>query len=473
MKRTLAGASQGCLLVAAFTLTVGFASGCVQYQAQPIVPEQAAARFEARTLDDVGLAAFLAANQAGSAWDLNRLTLAAFYFHPELDVARAELASARAAKTTAAESPNPAFSFTPTYDSSVIVNPWTIAGQFSVPIETADKRGKRMAVAECLSQAARLRIAAQAWGIRSHVRQALVALQVARENLRLLNRQQELQVEVARLVEAQKAAGSVSEYDVAEARILAQQSRLAVRDMEVQAAAALAQLAEAVGVPEAALEGVTLVFEPLGAPATLLSDGDARRRAVTQRADLLAVLAEYAADEAKLQLEIARQFPDVSLGPGYELDQTENKWSLGFAVELPVVNQNQGPIAEALAHRDETAARFNALQARVFGKIDAARAACRTTLLKREDAEVLRREAEGHFRAAEARFKAGEISRLDMVLRESQMNAARLAELGALAQWQRALGNLEDALQGARPLADTALRLSPSPAQGAVENARP
>ena len=59
------------------------------------------------------------------------------------------------------------------------------------------------------------------------------------------------------------------------------------------------------------------------------------------------MLAEYQASQSALQLEIARQYPDVQLGPGYEFDQGDNKWMLGLGVTLPVFNQNQGAIAAA------------------------------------------------------------------------------------------------------------------------------
>src|SRR6185436_12086335 len=64
--------------------------------------------------------------------------------------------------------------------------------------------------------------------------------------------------------------------------------------------------------------------------------------------------------------------PDIHLNPGYQWDQGENKWQLGVSMELPVLNRNQGPIAEAKAKRDEAAARFLALQSRVISEIDRA-----------------------------------------------------------------------------------------------------
>ena len=69
-------------------------AGCAHYQPQPVSPEQTAAQWESRRLDDPGLKKFLEQNAGHEIqnwpqknWDLNSLTLAAFYFHPSLEVA--------------------------------------------------------------------------------------------------------------------------------------------------------------------------------------------------------------------------------------------------------------------------------------------------------------------------------------------------------------------------------------------------
>ena len=52
------------------------------------------------------------------------------------------------------------------------------------------------------------------------------------------------------------------------------------------------------------------------------------------RADVRGALAEYAASQSALQLEIANQYPDLHLGPGYGWNTGnagDNKWSLGVS----------------------------------------------------------------------------------------------------------------------------------------------
>ena len=95
---------------------LAFASGCApyKYHPAPIAPPALAAGLEARNLDDPGLRAWMSQAAAFeppawpmTAWDLNKLTLAAYYFNTDMDVARANAAVADAAIKTAAMKPNP------------------------------------------------------------------------------------------------------------------------------------------------------------------------------------------------------------------------------------------------------------------------------------------------------------------------------------------------------------------------------
>src|SRR5205085_2292763 len=97
-----------------------------------------------------------------------------------------------------------------------------------------------------------------------------------------------------------------------------------------------------------------------------------RRELLLTRPDILASLAEYAASQSALQLEIAKQYPDIHLSPGYEFDQGDNKWSLGVGITLPIFNRNQGAIREAIAKRSEAAANFATLQAHAINETERA-----------------------------------------------------------------------------------------------------
>jgi outer membrane protein TolC len=131
-------------------------------------------------------------------------------------------------------------------------------------------------------------------------------------------------------------------------------------------------------------------------------------------------------------------------------DEGEHKWSLGMGVDLPVLNQNQGPIAEAKARRQELAARFAAVQAKVIAQIDgalAARAAALEHLRRQARLTELAREQAA---SAEALFKAGAADKLELAGAQLEAGANRLVFLEAQVKARQAIAQLEDAIQ--RPL---------------------
>ena len=168
------------LLFALLTLTA-----CVSFKAKPLTAEQTSVDFNLRTLSDPGLRAFLAEQKAaGGSWSVDRLSLAAAYFHPDVALARAEAEETAAGIKTAQMRPNPVFTFSPQYASfrAPAPTPWFFGPSLSIPIETAGKRSKRTEQALASAQAARWRVSSRAWAARSRVRAAMLELHGAREN---------------------------------------------------------------------------------------------------------------------------------------------------------------------------------------------------------------------------------------------------------------------------------------------------
>ncbi|MDD5564158.1 MAG: TolC family protein [Thermoanaerobaculaceae bacterium] len=457
------------LALAVVTVAV---AGCVTYRPEPLQPSETAARFAARRLDDEGLRRFIEAETAlpvkvwpPAAMDFEELTLAALYFSPDLDVARAQLAAAEAGVVTAGQRANPALAATPEWVSNAPagVTPWVLSVALDVPLTTAGKRTIRIAEARNLSEVARLRLGDEAWQVRSRLRVRLVDLWQAGRAEALLLRQDAAAQERMRLLDARFANGEAARLEVILGRRERERVALALGQAREERAAALVRVAEAIGVSAPALAGDAIDFGFTGRlPAEEeLGTRDVRAQALLNRPDILAALAEYAASEAALQLEVARQYPDIHLGPGYTFDKGSNQWALGVALALPVMNRNQGPIAEAEARRREAAARFVALQARVAGEVDGALAGYRGALATLGTARALLAADDAALAAAAKRFIAGEAGRLSLVDAEVARSAGALAFVDAQATAQRALGRVEDAVR--RPLAPA----SPLPAVGA------
>ncbi|MGH7992420.1 MAG: TolC family protein, partial [Limisphaerales bacterium] len=255
------------------------------------------------------------------------------------------------------------------------------------------------------------------------------------------------QSDVVRLLEGQLAAGAVSDFEVTQARVALETTRLARQDAAGQRRQARVQLAKALGLPLHALNGVPLSFAGLDEFPRPLTRPEVRRQAILNRADVREALAEYAASQSALQLEIAKQYPDLHLGPGYELDQTDNKWSLGISVDLPILNHNQGPVAEAKANRAVAAAHFLTVQTTAIAEIDSALAGYQAALQQRATATALLDDLQKRLDSVQASAQAGEVDPLAEANAKVEFNTGAQNRLNALVQAQQSLGQLEDAVQ--------------------------
>jgi len=435
-------------------------AGCATYKPQPLDPAASLNRFEARSLADAGLRDFLAQNghplsgESGAGeWDLEQLTLAAFYFSPSLDAARADLAVARAGTQTARAWQNPSFAFTPGYnvDAAAGVTPWILGYTLNLPLEIG-LRKPRIDAAAHREESGRLALASVAWSVRSSLRNALIELRAAQNAAAAWGAQKTSLTGAGALLEQQVRAGEISPVEAAPDRIALARVELDLSDNEHAAHAALLRIAEIIGVPSGALDGMRFAWEKIEhADPSLPPANEARLWAATNHPALAAALAAYAETESALQLEIRRQYPQFSIGPGFELDQGEGKWSLSLGLTLPIFDRNKGPIAAALAQRDAQAARFLELQNRIMADVDRALAAMQSAARDVATARQMRETAAQLTRARAAQVAAGDISRVELARTEIELADAMRAELDASKRAALAAAAFEDAVR--RPLA--------------------
>ncbi len=435
-------------------------TGCAphRYHAAPISPAATATALYRRSLDDPDLdqwmkqqGGFDAPSWPLPTWDLRSVVLAAYYFNPDLDVARANAAASGAAITTAAMKPNPSVSVGPGYQGPSGAQP-IAAFDFSLPIETAGKRGYRIANATHLSAASRLQLGQTAWIVRSRVRAALIDYLFSVRAVELLHREVDLRKEYVRLTEARYHAGEIPLPDLTMARIDLTSLGQTLSAAEGHVQTTHAALAAAIGIPDSALMGKTLVWSDADNPPVpnSLPPQSARKLALENRLDVLGALEKYEAAQSGLQLEIAKQYPDINIGPGYSYEEGSNFLSLVVSSVLPLRNHNEGPIAEAEAQRKVAGAQLLAAQSTVLADVDRSRAQYAAAFATLEGATAAVGELEQQKQSALRLLKAGEADQLTVVAAQLQTSVSERARLDALLQTQLALGLVEDALQ--RPL---------------------
>ncbi|MBA3493360.1 MAG: TolC family protein, partial [Gammaproteobacteria bacterium] len=128
-------------------------------------------------------------------------------------------------------------------------------------------------------------------------------------------------------------------------------------------------------------------------------------------------------------------------------DQGENKWSPTLSLELPVLNHNQGPIAEAEARREEAAAQLLALQAKVIAEIDRAAAAQSTTAEQLKMLRQVHQASSEQLRLVQGRLAVGAVDQLEFQNAKLEVGVSALAVLDVEAKSSLAAAQLENALQ--------------------------
>lgn len=430
--------------------------GCAvqRYQPAPMIPSVTASQFKSRSLADTGLRTFeerylgrALSPWPPESWDLQKLSIAALYFNPALKMARARLATAEGAVITARARPNPTIALSPG-----IPSPYLLSLDFLLPIETAGKRGRRTQIAQDLDEAAQLDLADSAWTVVMGVRLALLNYLVASRNLDLLRSEEKAQQDQVAILDQQLSAGEMTKVTVDLTRIDLSKTEVAVRTAEGQVADAKAALAAAIGIPADGLGGVLFSWPEMDKPPSVgsLSPAAIQRDAVLNRLDVRRSLAQYAAADAALRLEIAKQYPNFNIGPGYTYEERDSFLTVGLSATLPIFNRNQGPIAEAESRREEAAAAFQETQAQVIEKSDRALSLYEAALKQMSEAQSLYQIQESRLQGIQQAIRAGSDTRLSLDGAEVQLSVLAGAKLDALANAQRALGDLENAVQ--RPL---------------------
>lgn len=435
--------------------------GCARFESHPIHLERTLTNLETRSLASPELREFIERSKGErfpewplQKWSFEDLSLAAVWYNPELAVARAQTESVEASTRTASGRLNPTLGLQGGYNFDATkggMSPWMPGTTLDLPIETAGKRARRTERASHLARAARLDLISKAWGVRAALRSAVIDRVFLERRLEVMDQQRLVLGQIRDVLEQRLRAGAATTQEVSTVRIQllkleSESSALLRQSSEIHG-----KLAALLGLSPQSLALANLlppVMSPVPKGEVLLEQ---RSRALKLRADIQSALANYEASQSQLQLEIAKQYPDLHLGNGYQWDQGDSKWSFGLTLELPILNRNQGPIAEATARRREAAAQVLAAQARAIAELD--RAADLNGLLRHqlEEQSRIQQELDEQTRRVEARRNQGGADRLEVATARMEALTQRLVLLDLEQRLAEAAGLWEAAVQQPAP----------------------
>jgi cobalt-zinc-cadmium efflux system outer membrane protein len=427
---------------------VALAAACARYEPAPVDPAVHPAAYRGRRLNDSALVAVVS-RHAGApqveTWTDRQLAVAALVSRAELEAARRSWLAARAGVRTAGARPAPGVEgqVERAFSGNRGESPWVVSLTALFTIELGGKRAARVQHAWAREAIAESDLIQGAIVTRARVRSAAVTVVHAEEILSETARiHQELE-SVAELERGRFQEASMESSELARTGAELALARADVAAAEREVIAARAALAGTVAVPTSTLHSVRVVVAPpqgcawadsVG-PDSLLGLAALRRPEVTR------ALGQYALAESEVRMQVARQRPDLELGPGYIFDQGIHRWTLGFALPALLGFRNRAPIEEAQAARAAAAAHVDEVQDAVLAQAGEALEGCRAARTESAVADSVGAAAAELVAIARARYERGETGRLDQARAElaaargaaAQRAARRRLELAGLA----------------------------------------
>lgn len=413
-------------------------AACVQFQSQPLDPVVEYDAVVARGRSPVAepsetmlapTAAFPLSESVSAAdgLDLSEVNALALFHAPTLVAARSRLRLRGAELLRAGLLSNPGLFFGPRIatDGSGDIFPASLS--MEIPLGGRLEAEEHRAAAEI--EAARCLLLESEARALVTVKRSFIELEALSRREKLLERlvrdAESVRERTRRLVEGGEEDGVALALSILERDELLRELRTA----RVESNEGRFRLASATGLlPSGDLEFTTAaVLLQLSEPPPLDRDR------LLAHPILKSLEAAYAAAEHGLEVEIARQYPTLSIGPEFESAAGSPSLGVGLSITLPIFDRNEGGIAVAEEQRAagreawhaalvEIAEREGRARAR-FEEARSALAELRATTIPAAD------EAD---RALEARLRAGQSSLVEVLAVRRSIARARLREVELL-----------------------------------------
>jgi cobalt-zinc-cadmium efflux system outer membrane protein len=363
---------------------------------------------------------------------------------PRLRIAAARVEGARSSVVTAGQYPNPDFEYlggaqrdrVNTIPSGAI-NTLGLAQ----PLDLPWVREPRIRSAEAGLTGTQLSLAETRLLLRASVTQAFLDVLRRKAEYELAFDNQRLFEQIRKRIEVRVNVGEAPKFELTRADAELSAAVNATNSARLRVAQAIAVLRSAIGAP---LPANIDVSGELPTVPTLPSLDTLRDEAISRYPAIAQAQAEVRRTQARLETERALRIPQPTIRAGVEQDPEANKFRLGVSLPLPVFNQRQGQIGEAVAAFQ--AATVQAEQVRVEVRAALENAYSRYDVARAQIAAFeggLLRQAENALKVAEAAFRFGERGFIDVLDAQRVLRQVRNEFLAARFELQAALVEIE------------------------------
>jgi len=336
-------------------------AACQSYAPEPVDLAAHAQQFAERIPDAASIRAFaerlrqldpaLPSYDAGDGLDLHEARYVALLFHPELRASRLRAGVARVSAEHAGRWADPVLNADFAKILESVAHPWLAGASLglSLPItgrpglerELAESQHGEALLAARVAEARVLHDLDAAWTRWSAAR--LAAAQIEDLVARLVD----LEAIVARLAAAQllnhvQARAFTLERVSQKAQLVHGRAAVATAELEIK---------QVLGLPP---DRSVLLLPAIAVPLRV-ADAAQRRTRLLDSPNVAFAQREHEVAERRLALAVQKQWPELTLLPGFQEEDAQPRAALGFSLPLPLWNANRAQIAEMRAQREVAA----------------------------------------------------------------------------------------------------------------------
>ena len=314
--------------------------------------------------------------------------------------------------------------------------------QLSQLVELGGKRPARIGEAEAGRAVAEFDYQVKRVDVLRATTQAFVDVLVAQRSVQLAEETAALADKVTPLTQRRVEAGKASAVEVTRSTIAVASAKIDLEQSRRTLATARGNLAAQWGARRADFGSVTGDLDRVKEVPSFA----ALAGRIMRNPQLTRWTAERERREAALALARAQARPDLTVfgGPRVFGKADDIAPVIGFSMPLPFSNKNQGAIAEAQANVSKTDDERRAVEARAFATLNQA---FQTLARAANEVEILRRDVLPGAKEAEelitTGYEAGRFTQLEILDARRTLIGARNQNLRALADYHKALAEIE------------------------------
>jgi outer membrane protein TolC len=384
-------------------------------------------------------------------WSFEEITLAALYFNPQMEAEFAEfdLSEAQALLLLQRENPVIGVPLEHHSDTSDGVSPWTIGILFDFIFERPAKRRAKQDRAQAEIQAALVGVSESVWDLRSELKLAWIKYTSALILSDFIKNESKLLEDSHVILHRQHELGESSYFEVSNTRLEMQRLKLGSSHHQVVVSDDYYELLALVGLsPEKMSSQEFILSDDRALPGIEdISQLTIQNMALHERYDIKQAMFVYQAHEAALRLEIERQYPDITLSPGFIFDQDDKIWALATSWVLPLFHHNEAQINEALAKRHLLQKQFQVLQSNLIHELAKKRHRYIALMDSLHQAEALVNELKDRENIYQKQYDSGYTGKLDLLRNQLETLRAERAHFEIRVSLNKSLADLEALIQ--------------------------